>query len=588
MKNITPILILVTTVILSLSFLRGNEQFIYTFLSDAYALHLYALALLFLLFFGQVFQAKIIVNRISYQLVIFLTWGVYVILYCLLSNNCEVYYYSYLLLALLIALSIAYFIRYNQLKPVFLYIPIALLGFSESIVALLQYLQILSSNSSNFPVTGTIDNPNIAAMIICLSIPSWIEITQKFKHTYRYFAIIILVLIMASLLILQCRTALIGTIVIGGIYALKFMRNSLVSKFCTLKIAFIIALIVLIGAVSIIQHKKQASFDGRITIWKVTSEMIVNKPFSGYGYGLFQREYNLQQADYFNSEMRAESERMNAGYTAMGYNEYLQHTVMGGLLGGLLFTAVIMSLMLAGWKGRDITLTPFASIAAYAVMSLFNFTVESPILFFIFITYSAVTLSYNGSGKSIKTFVLDKKITLLCSLIGLVFVFVSLRKYEAQKELTIANKQLQNGQIRQVGELLRKIEPDISTSEAFYRTKASWFIINRDFENALKATKQALNYTSVPATLLIAAQLSEKLGDNKSAEKDYLLACGIEPHMMRPRVMLMKMYQQTGQIAKSKTMAGNLLSMKPKFDTNEVRVYKKMAQDIKNTNTPRK
>ncbi len=49
---------------------------------------------------------------------------------------------------------------------------------------------------------------------------------------------------------------------------------------------------------------KQASADGRILIWKVSAGLLAGKPFGGYGYGLFEREYNLAQGQKYFEQVR--------------------------------------------------------------------------------------------------------------------------------------------------------------------------------------------------------------------------------------------------------------------------------------------
>jgi tetratricopeptide (TPR) repeat protein len=444
----------------------------------------------------------------------------------------------------------------------------------ESIAVLLQYFHLVPSNSTNFAITGTLDNPNIAAMVICMSIPTWIEITRLLKPGYRYFTLLFWIVTVVAFVLLQCRTALIGTAIIVVVY----FFGSNWKKFKQLKAISIIVLALLVVGFFILHQQKQASANGRLTIWKVSAEMIAKKPLTGYGYGLFQKEYNLQQADYFNRELRPEQERMNAGYTGMAYNEYLEHTVMGGIPGGLLFTAVMLTLLWTGWKNRDTTLTPFAGVAAFAVMSLFNFTIESPMLLLSFMIYASILLAQNRVHATNKTFVLPKRVTLLCTCIGIAFIVFSIQKYNAQKELKVAKQMLQSGQINSAGMILDEIEPDISTSEAYYRTKTSFYLCHNNYEKALASTIRALNYASYPSLIINAAQFSDKLGKADDVEKYCKVASGIEPHLFRPRVLLMEMYLRTGQNQKAKKIANDILTMKPKINSEKVTEYKLEAK----------
>lgn len=580
MKKFTTAIVLGASIFLSLLLLKGSDKFIYKFLSEAYLLHLFALLVMALIFVNLIFQDKTRISHPSPELAIFLVWVIYLVLYTIIHPNSEYYYFTYLLVAILIILSLAYLITVGSLKPQHLYISVALLGVAQSVVVILQSVHLLPSHSTDFTITGTLENPNITAMLICLSIPSWIEITLRVKRSYKFLLTFVWLLITIALVLLQCRTALIGIAVITSIYMVSYVKKKTGDISNLTKIMFSVILVALITTFIVLQQKKKASADGRMTIWKVSAEMIAKKPMTGHGYGVFQREYNLQQANYFNRSLRPEQEQMNAGFTAMAYNEYLEQTVMGGLPGGILFTAMILSLLWSGWKTRQTTVAAFAGIAAFATMSLFNFTIESPILLYGFAIYTSVLLTQNRTSSFKNSFIIPKKVASISVFIMIIFIVMSIQKYEAQKKLTLAIKLLDNGQLKSAGEILTNIEPEISTSEAFYRTKANYLIASKDFRKAQNYIVKALEFTSSPKLILIAAQLSERNGNLLEAEQYYKLVCGIEPHLLRPSVMLMQMHQRNGQNEKAKTIAKVIINMKPKFNNEQARKYKQIARIV--------
>lgn len=85
---------------------------------------------------------------------------------------------------------------------------------------------------------------------------------------------------------------------------------------------------------------KNNSADGRLLIWKLSTKMIAENPFKGYGYGLFERNYNLKQASYFANQTSSNTERRNASFVAMAYNDYLEQTIEGGILGLLFYSDI--------------------------------------------------------------------------------------------------------------------------------------------------------------------------------------------------------------------------------------------------------
>ena len=155
-----------------------------------------------------------------------------------------------------------------------------------------------------------------------------------------------------------------------------------------------------------------------------------------------------------------------------------------------------------------------------------------------------------------------------------------MQKYNAQKQLKIARDLIQARDYRSAEKIINEIEGDISTSEAFYRTKADLLSGKQQYEAARRSMEQALEYTSSTSKLLISARLAEMTGDYTSAEMRYRLVCGMEPHLFRPRALLMRMYDRMGNTPKSRLVAQEILSLKPKIPSKEVIEYKREARRI--------
>jgi hypothetical protein len=267
----------------------------------------------------------------------------------------------------------------------------------------------------------------------------------------------------------------------------------------------------------------------------------------------------------------------------MAYNEYLEQSVMGGVFGGILLLTVVLGALWNGWKNKHQSLAPFAGVLVFALMSLFNFTVAYPVVFVCFLFYAAVSLvSADPSGNPviITTACIPRVLTVGFVIVAFVFVLFSLRKYQAQRQLTHADQLLSEGKQAQCGRLLSEIEPHVATSEAFYLTKARYQMAGRNLKQVRLTLLQLLQYTSNPALMQELAQVTARLGHYLEAERLLVTASGIEPHLFRPRVLLMEFYRQTGQSQKAATEAKAIIEMKPKFDSHQVHQYKKRARQI--------
>ena len=193
-------------------------------------------------------------------------WGIYIALNAVFRESNEAYFSTYLLTFFLVAFSLLYFLKNNVLHSSSLYLSLTLIGVVESIVTLLQYLHLIGSHSTLFAVTGTTDNPNITAMAITLSLPACIALTRQLKKPLQYLTAPFWGMIVAALLILQCRSALLGAVVVALVYGIVYIRPGMTKG----KIAyFLIAVLCVAGAIAVtlhLNHTKQASADSRLTI----------------------------------------------------------------------------------------------------------------------------------------------------------------------------------------------------------------------------------------------------------------------------------------------------------------------------------
>jgi len=105
--------------------------------------------------------------------------------------------------------------------------------------------------------------------------------------------------------------------------------------------ALLIAFLTIAGA-ALYQFKK-GSAEGRRLIWKVSTEMIKDKPMWGHGFDGFIANYMDYQATYFNNNPESK-EAMVAGDTNYAFNEFVQLTVENGLIGLLLVLLILITI----------------------------------------------------------------------------------------------------------------------------------------------------------------------------------------------------------------------------------------------------
>ncbi|RRN77796.1 O-antigen ligase domain-containing protein, partial [Pseudoxanthomonas sp. SGD-10] len=183
----------------------------------------------------------------------------------------------------------------------------------------MQYFNLANSNSEYFKITGSAFNPNITAMYLAMSLPAALYIyrNKPFKVPQAIY-VIPFVLIGLAIVTLQCRTAVIAIVIAMFIVTAISLYQKTRLKYLLLAGILLCGLLAPVG--KYFYRMKKDSADGRLLVWKTSFKLIKEKPLNGYGIGLFEKEYNLKQADYIKTNELTQQESKTASYVNMAYN----------------------------------------------------------------------------------------------------------------------------------------------------------------------------------------------------------------------------------------------------------------------------
>ena len=255
---------------------------------------------------------------------------------------------------------------------------IVLYGVFQSVVAIGQYLSFFDSSHRFFSITGTIGNPGplggflAVAAVCCIELLLDASSQKRFSClTNRILSGLAICILTAGLLLTDSRAAFLSVLT-GLIVFWSEPVRKLFNKYKT--IAAIIFAGTAIGLCCLLYLHRPASANARGLIWRVSAEMIAEKPVFGHGVGAFDRKYMLYQADYF--EQRPESPlAIVADNVAYPYNELIHILIELGIVGGILLSAVFFAGFAFCPSGK-VNRSQKAGLAAFLVFSLFSYPVE--------------------------------------------------------------------------------------------------------------------------------------------------------------------------------------------------------------------
>lgn len=245
-------------------------------------------------------------------------------------------------------------------------------GWLQSIIGILQILEITPSNHGLFPLTGSFFNPGPYGGYMALSavIGGGLFLQaikqQKFKNAILWG--IILLPIGWMLFLSDSRAAWLAAL--SG-FSFLLLKKSGIRHF---KLTSVIA-ICLIGLLAGgLYFYKKGSADARLLIWRASWELFTERPLIGHGVATFATRYPDAQREY----LRTHSNSPLAAYADsnhQAFNEPIRLTCEQGLIG-------LFGMLSIGWlvfrRSRDSMRQSItkAGLVTFAVFSCFSYPME--------------------------------------------------------------------------------------------------------------------------------------------------------------------------------------------------------------------
>jgi O-antigen polymerase len=518
------------------------------------------------------------------------------------GGTLQSYYHS---ISLITCFSIVLLLQTSPQNNRHLFSVILAVAIIQASICLLQLAGIIASDNDFFRVTGTWLNPNIAAMYIALAFP--IVLYHIFcSARNRKLYIWLLLLLLMALILLKSRTALLGVILMSLImvqwrYAVfqHFLKqfNGVVK---TVILSGFIFSTVLAGYFT--YNLKKESADSRRFIWETGLTMIAQKPFTGYGYGTFERNYNLFQAAKFRINSYAESDMQNAAHTKMVYNEFLQNAIEGGITSAAFLILFLFLLLRSTFlylkrnnahhyqkehiandysNNTKCLLIAATGIAGLCFMSLVNFTILTVPVMSIFILYAAVIIYTTSLFGSIAIHTTILKITATGLIItGLVLGVKTAKTVYNQHTIRNAVNLAIDKKYDEAINALEEVAENDRANADFYQTLGNSNYFNGNKAAALAAYKKAAEYTSTPDLYQQMGNCYIAMQQYNAAVIEYEMAKNIQPNRITPRYLLMTVYIKLRDSANTLRLAKEILSIDEKVPSPQINAYKKTATDI--------
>lgn len=433
-------------------------------------------------------------------------------------------------------------------KEILLY-ALVLSGVEEAVTSILQQAGWIKSLHPFFESTGHLGNPGPLGgyLAVCFTIAIYLlrhALTKK-KRKQCIGLLAAIAIMSIGIVLSNSRAAWLGTMT-GGLFLV--LSASLKSLLRIKPIILFIGSLILLG--TLLYSYRPQSVNARLLIWTVSTNMILDRPFTGHGWGSFQHKYMIYQATYFEKEC-SDKEKLIADNVAHTYNEWLHLAVETGSIGLILALLVALNLYRREPVNNP-SLTSQAAMGAWLIFSFFSYPSDIFPLLMLFPFLAGCIRT------DIQICYTDCYMTKTALVFILLFIctkaFCGMLFYQrTSKEMAgIFKADNTSGRL-----FAQKNYSELKNNVTFHMTYLQSLIKHSSDSQHEDMASKVIPSTDTYGWL---GDYYRRTGRYEKAEQAYILASYMVPNRIRANYKLWLMYRELGDKKKSINMAQKILS----------------------------
>lgn len=455
-----------------------------------------------------------------------------------------------------------------------------IVGVLQAVYGIFQYTEIIPSKNSNFKIIGTFDNPAGFVAVLSLLYPIGLYWCIKSKRLEQRLIFFSLGIILFSIILSGSRTGILA--IICSTIVTLILEYQLISKIKSIKqtALIILSIIFLIFFLSFILFKlKEDSASGRLLIWRVSIEMIKNKPFLGYGINGFKANYMDFQSYYFKSHPDSKYIYL-ADNVVHPFNEFIKIQINWGILGLLLFILFLTLIFIKVLKTKE----PFKIIllgvlVSFLILSCFSYPLYYAPVCFLLIYLSLILFIENLQEKTVP---LISRIILFSVLIsGIIFFYFKMDKEMQWKE--IAKKSLE-GKTLQMLPLYEKFYPYLKNNGLFLYNYGAELNVAGHYSKSIEILEKCMKKFNDYDLQMILADNFYHTGKTQKAIETYKHAGNMIPNRFLPLYYQLEIFEKENNTDEAKKIAKEILKKKVKVKSQTIDFIIEKAKNYLNEN----
>jgi len=322
----------------------------------------------------------------------------------------------------------------------------------------------------------------------------------------------------------------------------------------------------------------EAANNGRLLIWKISSQMWQEQSIFGIGLTRFASEFNIVQANYFESG-GTDTEALLADNVKYTSNDFIQIGVELGLVGLLIFVTILGIVLFSKTKNHS-GIPIKGALLAWLVLALFSntlFVLVTGLLFIVLLAYlsgqQTETASFKKNGKYANC--ACSSILFFASIFLCIWV---VKTYPAVQNWKKGNLYYSADQYKRTEQYYSKAFKALSYDGQFLQNFGQCLWKLGKNEASLKLLNLAKDYHNDPPLYCNIGLNYYGLDQYQKAEQSFLKAHHMVPNRWYPEYLLAKNYCSTGKRKQAATLAQNLLEKELKKEST---VAHEIIQELK-------
>lgn len=331
----------------------------------------------------------------------------------------------------------------------------------------------------------------------------------------------------------------------------------------------VLAIAIPTAAGGVFMLKKDSAL-GRLHIWNVEIRAVASSPLIGYGPGTALGAYGDTQEAYFRSAERGAWEKRVAGCPEYAFNEYLKAGIETGLPGLVLAVCIAAFSVLELMKSGSVFAYGATASSVFAFFYYPLSVMPLAVLYTILLGVSCGVSRPGGRCAGVESQVkpvpvwMRASTVLMAVTLGIVAFHLRDTYLDRRTAMDVWTSSRYLSGLELYEDSLEELEglyPELFWNYRYLYDYGYALHKTGDYARSNDILQEGAAISSDPMFHNVIGKNYEALGDNDTAEGEYVKAHNMVPCRLYPLVLLMEMYSKTGNETEALDVAERILEM---------------------------